>query len=143
MSLALTSHDKDTLRTAAYGAVALLAAADAAGAPGKVASRGAIALACATGPVGHVLAERAKVVGLRGKSVAELADRVLPCLTDAMALLRERDPALADDFRGIVDLAVESATLASKGRSGPVLAAMARQIASALDAAPAPATPSA
>lgn len=59
-SITLTDQDKLTLRTAAYGAVTLLAAADAAGSPHKVATDGSIALASATGPVGHVLAEKSR-----------------------------------------------------------------------------------
>jgi hypothetical protein len=50
MSITFTDQDKLTLRTAAYGAVTLLAAADAASSPHKVATDGSIALACATGP---------------------------------------------------------------------------------------------
>ncbi|GAA2897467.1 hypothetical protein GCM10020220_104120 [Nonomuraea rubra] len=48
-------QDKNTLRIAAYGAVALMAAAGAAGRPGKIAANGSIALGSATGPIGHVL----------------------------------------------------------------------------------------
>jgi alpha-D-ribose 1-methylphosphonate 5-triphosphate synthase subunit PhnG len=92
MGINLTDQDKLTLRTAAYGAVSLMAAAGAAGSPHKVATRGSIALASATGPIGYVLAERSKIKGLSGKSVAELADRVLPALTEAMSVLKKQDP---------------------------------------------------
>ncbi|MGW0195660.1 hypothetical protein [Nonomuraea sp. NPDC003201] len=40
MSITLTDQDKLTLRTAAYGAVSLLAAADATGNPHKIATEG-------------------------------------------------------------------------------------------------------
>jgi len=78
MSITLTDQDKHTLRTAAYGAVTLLAAAGAAGKPHKIATNGTIALTSATGLVGHVLGEKRGGIDLKGKSVAELADRVLP-----------------------------------------------------------------
>ena len=79
-SITLTDQDKLTLATAAHGAVALIAAAGVKSA-GKVAVAGALALASATGPVGHALAEKQKGVKLNGKSTAELADKVLPALT--------------------------------------------------------------
>lgn len=135
MSVTLTDQDKLTLRTAAYGAVSLLAAADAAGSPHKVASHGSIALASATGLVGHVLAEKSKVENLDGKSVAAIADDVLPALTAAMTLLKKQDPAEADNFRGTVVVALEAATQAHKGEPSPAMAEMARKITAALDAA--------
>ncbi|MFD2357521.1 hypothetical protein ACFSTC_61970 [Nonomuraea ferruginea] len=76
MSITLTDQDKRTLRTAAYGAVSLLAAAS--GKPHKVATGGSVALYSATGPVGHALAEKTRDIDLNGKSVAALADHVLP-----------------------------------------------------------------
>ncbi|MER6059862.1 hypothetical protein ACWET9_03830 [Streptomyces sp. NPDC004059] len=135
MSLTLTDQDKLTLRTAAYGAVSLLTAADAAGSPHRVATHGSIALASATGPVGHVLAEKSKVRNLDGTSVAEIADHVLPALTAAMSLLKKQDPAEADNFRGTVLVALEAATRAHKGEPGPTMAEMTRKITAALDAA--------
>ncbi|MEV5682301.1 hypothetical protein AB0L68_03775 [Streptomyces sp. NPDC052164] len=135
MSITLTDQDKNTLRTAAYGAVALLAAADAAGSPHKAATRGSIALYSATGPVGHVLAEKSKGVKLNGKSVAAIADEVLPALTEGMSLLKKQDPAEADNFRSAVIVAVEAATVAHKGAPSPTLAEMTRKITGALDAA--------
>lgn len=135
MPVTLTDQDKLTLRTAAYGAVTLLAAADAAGSPHKVATNGSIALASATGPVGHVLAEKSKLKNLDGKSVAEIADHVLPALTAATTLLHKQDPAEADNFRSIVAIAIEAATQARKGEPSPTLADMTRKITAALDAA--------
>ncbi|MGK5557027.1 hypothetical protein ACSNOI_36000 [Actinomadura kijaniata] len=135
MTITLTDQDKATLRTAAYGAVTLLSAADVSGSPHKVATRGSIALSSATGPVGHVLAERTKDIELDGGSVAELADRVLPALTEAMSLLRRQAPAEADNFRGTVLVAVEAATRAHEAGPGPVVADMIRKITEALDAA--------
>ncbi|MFD9422731.1 MULTISPECIES: hypothetical protein [unclassified Streptomyces] len=135
MSITLTDQDKNTLRTAAYGAVTLLAAADAAGSPHKAATRGSIALHSATGPVGHVLAEKSKGVKLNGTSVAAIADEVLPALTAGMGLLKKQDPAEADNFRSTVIVAVEAATAAHKGAPSPTLAEMTRKITGALDAA--------
>jgi hypothetical protein len=135
MSLTLTDQDRLTLRTAAYGAVSLLAAADATGSPHKVATDGSVALASATGTVGHVLAERSKIEDLRGKSVAELADLVLPALTAAMSLLKEQAPAEADNFRRTVLVAIEAATRAHKGEPSPTMTEMTRQITETLDAA--------
>ncbi|WP_371528491.1 hypothetical protein OG302_22995 [Streptomyces sp. NBC_01283] len=135
MSLALTPQDKATLRTAAYGAVSLLAAADAAGSPHKAATHGSIALASATGPVGHVLAAKSKDIKLPGKSVAELADHVLPALTEAMDLLTKQDPNEADNFRGTVVVALAAAARPHRGAPSPAIAEMTRKITKALDAA--------
>ncbi|GGO27631.1 hypothetical protein [Microbispora bryophytorum] len=135
MSVTLTDQDKITLRTAAYGAVSLLAAAGATGSPHKVATQGSIALASATGLVGHVLADKSTGMDLSGKSVAELADRVLPALTASVHLLKRQGPAEADNFRSTVLVAVEAAARAQKGEPGPTMADMARKITEALDAA--------
>ncbi|MGW4768204.1 hypothetical protein ACWEO2_09185, partial [Nocardia sp. NPDC004278] len=72
---------------------------------------------------------------LPGKSVAELADGVLPSLTAAMSLLGEQYPGEADNFRDTVLVAVEAAAQSRKGEPGPAVAAMARKITAALDAA--------
>jgi len=134
-TLNLTDQDKATLRTAAYGAVSLMAAAGAAGSPHRIATRGSIALFSATGQVGHVLAEKSKISGLGGRSVAELADRVLPALRATMVLLGEQDPAEADNFRGTVLVAMEESVRTVKGEPGPVMTEMIRKITGALDAA--------
>ena len=135
MSITLTDQDKLTLRTAAYGAVSLMAAADAAGKPHRVATDGSIALASATGLVGHVLAEKSKGMNLNGKSVAELADHVLPALTAAMSLLKKQAPAEADNFRSTVIVAIEAAARTHQGQPSPTMADMIRKITEALDAA--------
>ncbi|MFE7796598.1 hypothetical protein [Nocardia sp. NPDC057440] len=132
MSVTLTDQDKLTLRTAAYGAVSLLAAAGSS--PHKAATDGTIALSSATGLVGHVLAEKSKGVNLTGKSVAGLADQVLPALTAAVSLLEKQAPAEADNFRSTVLVAIEAAKT-HQGASSPTMAEMARKITAALDAA--------
>ncbi|MEU0604001.1 hypothetical protein ABZ484_38165 [Streptomyces sp. NPDC006393] len=135
MSVTLSDQDKLTLRTAAYGAVSLMAAAAGAASPHKVATQGSIALTTGTGLVGHVLAEKSSVGDMSGKSAAEIADRVLPALTAAMGLLRKQAPQEADNFRSTVLVAVEASTRAGKSEPAPTLAAMARKITEALDAA--------
>ncbi|MFE9580029.1 hypothetical protein ACFYO1_26835 [Nocardia sp. NPDC006044] len=131
MSITITDQDKSTLRTAAYGAVALLAAA---GAPHKGIAQGSTALTSATGLVGHVLSAKSKDIHLPGKSVAELADQVLPALTASVQLLGEQSPDEAGNFRDTVLVAVEAAEQSGKGQVSPAVAAMARKITAALDA---------
>ncbi|WP_155372522.1 hypothetical protein [Catellatospora vulcania] len=134
MTITISEQDQTTLRLAAYGAVTLLAAAGAAGgSPHKIATNGSIALGSATGLVGHVLAKYPKGKDLNGKSVAEIADRVLPALTASMTLLKGQSPAEADNFRSAVVTAIESATHHSQ--PGPVVADMINKITKALDAA--------
>ncbi|WP_172387939.1 hypothetical protein [Streptomyces sp. MNP-20] len=133
--IALTDQDKNTLRTAAYGAVSLMAAADAAGKPHKTATQGTIALTSATGQVGHVLAEKTPLKNLKGTTTAALAEHVLPALTAAMQLLQRHSPAEAANFRATVTTAVQAAARAHRAEPGPALAAMARKITDALGAA--------
>ncbi|GAA2324898.1 hypothetical protein GCM10010149_92880 [Nonomuraea roseoviolacea subsp. roseoviolacea] len=134
MSITLTEQDKLTLRIAAWGAVSLMSAAGAADSAHKVATRGSVALISATGLVGHVLTKAPKGVKY-GRSVAELADQVLPALTASMTLLKQHDPAEADNFRRTVIVATEASAQAPKGEPSPTLADMARKITGALDAA--------
>lgn len=134
MSVTLSDQDKVTLRTAAYGAVSLMAAAGATSSH-KVATQGSIALCSATGLVGHVLAETWKGAKVNGKSTAAIADQVLPALTEAMELLKKQAPAEADNFRSTVLVATAAATQARKGAPSPVLTEMTRKITEALDAA--------
>ncbi len=134
MTITLSDQDKTTMRIAAYGAVTLLAAAGAAGgSPHKIATRGSIALGSGTGLVGHVLATYPKGKDLNGKSVASIADRVLPALTEAMSLLREQAPEEAANFRGSVLTAIEAAVHETK--PSPVVNDMIGKITEALDAA--------
>ncbi|TQF03846.1 hypothetical protein E6W39_18445 [Kitasatospora acidiphila] len=134
ITLTLSDQDKATLRTAAYGAVSLLTAAGAAGGkPHRIATDGSIALASATGAVGHVLAEKPGAVKLADTSVAAMADQVLPALTEAMSLLKRQDPAEADNFRSTITVAIEAAT--HRSDLTPTMADLVRKITSALDAA--------
>jgi hypothetical protein len=128
----LTEQDKTILRTAAYGAVTLLSAADANGSPHELATAGFLALNSAIGPIGHVLAEKSKLRNLDGKSVAAIADRVLPALTASTLLLAEQDPAEADNFRDIVSTAVDAALEGRGGAPSPVLTQITDRISEAL-----------
>ncbi|WP_040869712.1 hypothetical protein [Nocardia exalbida] len=133
-TLTLTDQDKATVRSAAYGAVSLLAAAS--DRPHKAATAGSIALTSATGRVGHVLNAKSKDIHLTGKTVAELADQVLPALAAAVALLDQQDRAEADNFRTTVLVALEAAAATSRsGQPGPVVNEMTRKVAAALHAA--------
>ncbi|MGC4748395.1 hypothetical protein ACLQ28_22475 [Micromonospora sp. DT201] len=132
--IALTEQDKRTLQVAAYGAITLLSIAGAGGGSShKIATNGTIALGSATGLVGHVLAGYPKGAGVTGKSVAEVADRVLPALTSAIILLKEQAPEEADNFRRTVITALQSAS--HQSQPSPVVAGMIQKITKALDAA--------
>jgi hypothetical protein len=72
---------------------------------------------------------------LDSKSVAAIADQVLPALTEAMLLLKKQDPAEADNFRGTVLAVVDAAARTHQGQPGPTVADMKRKITAALDAA--------
>ncbi|TLF80788.1 hypothetical protein [Nocardia cyriacigeorgica] len=126
-TIALTDQDKATMRTAAYGAVSLLAAA---GAPHKAVAQGTTALTSATGLTGHVLSAKSRDIRLPGKTVAELADHVLPALTAAMALLADQ-PGEAANFRDTILVAIEAATRSAKAPA-PAVTAIAAKIAAAL-----------
>jgi len=134
MTVNLSDTDKANLRIAAYGAITLLSAAGAAGgSPHKIATTGSIALGSATGLVGHVLADYPKGKDLNGKSVAEIADRVLPALTESMKLLQQQAPEEAVNFRSTVVTAMAAAT--AQGKASPVITEMVGKVTSALDAA--------
>lgn len=132
--ITLSDDNKVTLSLAAHGAVVLLSAAGVKSA-GKVATAGALALAAATGPVGYALAEKQKGLKLGGKSTAEIADRVLPALTESMRLLSAVDAAEAANFRTTVLTALEAGARAERGGPGPATEEMIRKITEALDAA--------
>ncbi|MBB6036064.1 hypothetical protein [Phytomonospora endophytica] len=131
----LSADDKAILRTAAYGAVPLLAYADVAGSPHKAVTNGSLALTSATGTVGHVLAARTRDVKLKTRSAAALADQVLPALSAGVRLLKAKAPTEAANFRGTVLVAVEAAAQAGRGASNPTVAAMVGKVKVALDAA--------
>nr|WP_246609536.1 serine hydrolase domain-containing protein [Nonomuraea rhizosphaerae] len=77
-------------------------------------------------------------MNLKGRSVAAIADNVLPALTAAMSLLKAQAPAEADNFRRTVVVAVEAAARTHQGEPSPTLADMISKITGALDAASGP-----
>ncbi|MFE2957452.1 hypothetical protein [Nocardia tengchongensis] len=128
-TLALTDQDKATIRSAAYGAVSLLAAAS--DKPHNAATAGSIALLASTGEIGHLLNAKSKDIHLSGKTVAALADQVLPALSAAATVLEGQNPAEAANFRTTVLVAVEAAA-ATSSTGQPVVAEMTRKITAAL-----------
>ncbi|MFI5717144.1 serine hydrolase domain-containing protein [Nocardia sp. NPDC051750] len=131
MLTTLTDRDKATLRTAAYGALSLMAAT---GMPHSAVTKGSLVLASSTGPVGHVLAAKTKDVVLKGKTVAELADRVLPALTASVNLLATQDRVEAGNFRGTVLAAIGAGARPRSTEPDYLAAEMIRKITAALDA---------
>ncbi|WP_406210311.1 MarR family transcriptional regulator [Kitasatospora sp. NBC_01560] len=131
---ALTRSQKLTVQTAAHGVVSLMAAAD----PGAFSSARAgmaagKALSSATGLTGRILAEKPRGMKL-GKSTAEVADQVFPALAASVALLGEIDPGEAENFRSVIQVAVDAAIKTRNGES-PAMSAMAAKIGAALDGA--------
>ncbi|MEV7598909.1 MarR family transcriptional regulator [Kitasatospora sp. NPDC089797] len=129
----LNRSQKLTVQTAAHGVVTLMAAAD----PGAFSSARAgmaagKALTSATGLTGRVLAEKPKGMKLNGKSTAALADQVFPALAAALTLLGEIDPAEADNFRSVIQVAVDAA-VHTRDSASPAMIAMADKIGAALD----------
>ncbi|MEU2252809.1 hypothetical protein [Nocardia xishanensis] len=82
-----------------------------------------------------MLAEKDKGADIDGKSVAAMADRVLPALTESIRLLDRQDPAEAGNFRNTINVAIEAATHARKGEPSPTMADMTRKITEAIVAA--------
>lgn len=132
MTIDLTAQDKTTLRTAAFGAVTLLAYAASPASAHKVSTDGTLSFAAATGTVGHTLASKKRDFKLDVKSGAALADQVLPALADSVRLLGAHDPKEAANFQATVTTAVAAAGRAHKGEPSPGMTAMAEKIAQAL-----------
>lgn len=110
MAEQLTIQERETIKTAAYGAVTLVSIAY----PGAISTTkinvvGAKVLTGATGVVGEVLAGKDKV-HIEGKSTSEIAATVLPALSAAVGVLQAKAPAEVDSFRRIVTTALEQST---------------------------------
>ncbi|MEU4223592.1 hypothetical protein AB0F17_04805 [Nonomuraea sp. NPDC026600] len=60
---------------------------------------------------------------------------MLPALTAAISLLKQQDPAEADNFRNTVIVAIDAAAHTHQGQPSPTMTDMARKITGALDAA--------
>jgi hypothetical protein len=106
----LTEQDRDLIRTAAYGAVTLVACAY----PGAISTT------------------KASIAG--AKVLTGIADVVLPALTGAMGVLKDKEPSEADDFRRIVTIAVKQAAQSSGGGINAAEQEMISKITRALDA---------
>jgi hypothetical protein len=109
MAQLLTEQDKQTIRTAGYGAVVLVSIAY----PGAISSTkanivGAKVLTGATGVVGEIFSGKGDPQ-VHGKNTAEIAGVVLPALSAAVATLAEKAPDEVEGFRRIVTIAVEQA----------------------------------
>jgi len=129
-SITLTSDEQSTLRTAAYGAVTLLSMTR----PGPISSTrqnmaGALSLTSATGLVGRILSAKEKIA-LKG-TTAEVADQVLPALTQAVAILDTKAPAETAEFQRAVTTAVQQA-IAATSDPNPAQDDMATKITAAL-----------
>lgn len=96
------------IHTAAYGAVLLQSLAR----PGPISSTkqnvaGALSLTAVPGPIGRILGEK-RSVDLAG-SYPEVADRVLPALRAAVALLEASAPDQTATFRaGVLDATADA-----------------------------------
>ncbi|WP_067541208.1 hypothetical protein [Nocardia crassostreae] len=129
----LTQDERNTLQTAAYGVVTLLAAADR-GKAGAVSTATVVALNAATGVVGHIINDMKAKPNLKGRTVADIADSVLPALTASVGILEAKEPAEAENFRRTIGTAVSAAEQVHGGRPHPAAAELIRKINSALAA---------
>jgi hypothetical protein len=130
----LLEQDKQTIRTAAYGAIVLVSLAY----PGAISSAksnivGAKILTGATGVVGDVLSAKGKPE-IRGGSTAEIARVVLPALSNAVATLEDKVPEEVGEFRKIVLVAAEQAAESTGGGTNAAEREMIEKIKAALGA---------
>ncbi|MFD0365326.1 hypothetical protein ACFQZZ_28155 [Nocardia sp. GCM10030253] len=134
MNATLTTDDRRTLQTAAYGVVTLLAAGD----PTVIASTKAStaagnALRTATGLVGHVLNDKPRGLPLKGRTLADIADIVFPALTSSIEILNSKAPEEIDNFRRTIDTAVLAAEQSQGARPRAAGSELIRKINAALD----------
>jgi hypothetical protein len=107
MSTTLTDDEQSTLKMSAFGAVQLLSMTyGSSWSTAKENIAGAKILTGATGLVGEVLSNKQKFK-IKGRSIAEIADEVLPALTATTAVLEAKEPQEVQNFRTIVTIAVE------------------------------------
>jgi hypothetical protein len=124
--VSLSDEEKTTVRNAAFGAVYLVSNAD----PGvfamiKESFAASAALAKAPGPVGELLT-KGGLPSVPKVPPAELEATVLPELTQALALLKEKDPEEVGAFREAVSEACDKVAEASKGVSAAETAVLER-----------------
>lgn len=130
MAEQLSAQERETIKTAAYGAVTLVSIAY----PGAISTTkanivGAKVLTGATGVVGEVLSGKDKVK-VDGKSTAEIAATVLPALSASVDILRAKAPDEVDSFRRIVMIAVDQSVAPNPN---PAQAEMISKVKAALD----------
>jgi hypothetical protein len=124
--VSLSEEEKTTVRNAAFGAVYLVSNAD----PGVVAMikesfAASAALARAGGSVGELLTEGG-LPSVPKAEAAELAEKVLPELTEALSLLKEKEPDDLAAYRAAVAEACDKVAEASKGVSDAEAAVLER-----------------
>lgn len=127
----LTDQEKQTLRTAAYGAVTLVSVAY----PGPIATTktnvvGSMVLTGATGLVGTALTGKGDAKLPKG-TAGDIAEVVLPALRESVSLLQEKDPEEADGFRRIVLAAIEQG-VSKRGEIKPAQAEMISKVKAAM-----------
>lgn len=121
-----TDDERQTLRTAAFGAMLLVSTAD----PGffatiKESMAGSKALATAS-PELRDLLRSGGMPPLPKGSPTEVESGVLSALQQSVVILQERAPAELDGFRGAVVTAVDRVADASGGVTPPETAAIAK-----------------
>ncbi|MCE1178167.1 MAG: hypothetical protein LWW86_03945 [Micrococcales bacterium] len=127
-----TDQERDTIRTAAYGAMALVSKAD----PGffamfKESMAGSKALAAAPPQIQSLLKEGGMPQPPQGKSAEEVETSVLGNLTQAMTILKGKDPEQVEGFKNVILAACQAVADASKGVS-PEEQAMIERVKGAL-----------
>ncbi|WP_067541212.1 hypothetical protein [Nocardia crassostreae] len=133
-TITLSKDDQHTLQTAAYGVVALLTAGDTGIAmSARIGSAAGNVVRTATGLVGHVLNDKRPKPYLKGRTIADIADVVLPAVTDSLRILEANAPAEVDNFRRTIATAVEAAEYCLGGQPNPAAAEIMRKIAGALE----------
>ena len=124
--MSLSDEEKTTVRNAAFGAVYLVSNAD----PGvfamiKESFAASSALARTPGPVGELLTHGG-LPSVPKVAPAELEAQVLPELTQALALLKEKEPDGVAAYRAAVTEACDKVAEASKGVSAAEAAVLER-----------------
>ena len=125
-------QEKQTLQTAAYGAVTLVSIAY----PGVISTArtnmvGAKVLSGATGLVGEVLAGKVDPKLPKG-TTAEVATVVLAALRESVTIMQRRAPQELENYRRMVTLAVEQGAQSGNGAK-PATAEMLAKVKGALD----------
>lgn len=129
----LTDDERETVRTSALGAMALVSQAD----PGffatfKESMAGSKALAAAPPEIRELLTG-GLTMPPTGSSPEEVEQKILSGVTSAMGILRAKAPGQADGYRDVLLQACDAVAKASKGVAPEEQAAI-EKVRSALDA---------